>query len=104
LYGQWGTAAQCAGDLITPHGTRRAAPFEIRNDWLNHAEVWCRLNWISSVASTTGFFAVARGLCGEDDVRDYQIRFDFSIDQLTISWNELIVNGPLQRCISEPEA
>jgi len=39
LYGQWGTEAQCAGELITPKGTKRASPFDIQSQWLRNGEV-----------------------------------------------------------------
>ncbi len=100
LYGVWGSEAQCARQLIIPKGTKRAAPFEIHRDWLGHGEVWCRLIWSSVVPSAQGLVAVATGLCGEDAVRDYQLRFNLSGEALTVIWNWQHANGPLQRCQS----
>lgn len=98
LYGQWGTEAQCARTLITPRGTRRASPFDIRADWLGHGDVWCRLIWSSVVDRSDGLTAVALALCGEDAVRDYQLRFNLSNGALTLIWNLQHQNGPLMRC------
>jgi hypothetical protein len=99
LHGLWGTEAQCARTLITPQGTKRASPFDIRADWLGHGDVWCRLLWSSVVATDSGTVAMAKGLCGEDAVRDYQIRFNLAGDALTIIWNMQHNNGPLRRCV-----
>ena len=96
--GKWGTEAQCSGELITTKGTKRAEPFDIRPDWLGHGDVWCRLSWGAAAPAENGHFAVARALCGEDAVRDYELRFRLNGDQLTLSWNLLFNNGPLMRC------
>jgi len=100
LHGLWGNEAQCSRALITPKGTKRASPFDIRADWLGHGDVWCRLIWSSVVPSQQGMVAIAKGLCGEDAVRDYQIRFNLVADELTIIWNMQHRNGPLYRCES----
>ena len=99
LYGKWGTEAQCNGALITPQGTKRAAPFDIRPDWLKHGDVWCYLNW-GTVAPTSGggIFTVAQAQCGEDAVRGYNIKFRLDESELTLVWNLWIKNGPLMRC------
>ncbi len=98
LYGNWGTTAQCDRTLISPTGTKHAAPFEIKPDWLGNGDVWCRLNWISTTSTEKGTFAIASALCGEDEVRDYRLSFELLANQLTITWNQQIQNGPLQRC------
>ena len=100
LYGLWGTDAQCARELITPKGTKHASPFDIRPDWLGHGDVWCRLIWGSKEPTEDGYVATATGLCGEDAVRDYQIRFNLNGENLTVIWNMQHTNGPLQRCES----
>ena len=98
LFGQWGTETQCARNLITPKGTKLAAPFEISVDWLGHDDVWCRLNWGAVSTTTDGLTAHAQGLCGEDAVRDYAIRFTLKGGELTLTWNVFHVTGPLRRC------
>ncbi len=98
--GVWGTEAQCSHSLISPNGTKRAVPFEIRSDWLSHDGIWCRLNWSSVGTSENGLYAINRSICGEDDARNYHIKFDLNGDQLTIIWNFSHVNGPLMRCLS----
>ena len=98
FYGTWGTEAQCAGERITPKGTKRAVPFDIRHDWLGHGDIWCRLNWGTVAASSDGLFGLAHAQCGEDAVRGYELRFRLSGDQLTLSWSLMFKNGPLLRC------
>ena len=48
IYGEWGTNTQCARSLISPGGTKHATPFDIRESWLGHGGLWCRLSWMSS--------------------------------------------------------
>lgn len=98
LFGEWGTKAQCTRTLVIPKGTKRAAPFNIQPDWLGHGDVWCRLKWSSDGSGVDNIYALAHAICGEDDTRDYQIRFNLSGDELTITWNLWHVNGPLTRC------
>ena len=98
LYGIWGTEAQCTKALITPTGTKRAAPFDIGPDWLGHGDIWCRLNWGTVEQTATEIFAVAQAQCGEDAIRDYNIKFRLNESDLTLVWNLLIKNGPLMRC------
>jgi hypothetical protein len=107
LYGEWGTQTQCARALITPKGTKHAAPFDVRPDWLGNGDVWCRLVWTIVHPKPDGVIGIAHGLCGEDAVREYQINFDLTNDELKIRWNlglrngrwDLgIENGPMMRC------
>lgn len=98
LYGEWGTEAQCARAPIIPTGTKLAAPFEIKPDWLGHGEVWCRLKWGNASSESDGLFVTATGLCGEDSVRGYRINFRLRGDELTLSWNQWHKVGPLKRC------
>lgn len=99
LYGQWGDKKQCERSLILPNGTRYASPIEIQPQWIGHGEIWCRLKWVSAGSSErAGSFAFALALCGEDDVRDYRLKFELRDNLLTLHWNEHVTNGPLQRC------
>ncbi len=98
LYGEWGTEQQCHRELITPKGTKHAAPFTIGPDWFAHGEVWCRLIWSNVTLTTDGLFAMASSLCGEDAVRDYQVDFKLTGNVLTLIWNQEYKNGPLMRC------
>ena len=98
LLGVWGTEQQCARELLVPGGTKKAAPFEIQPDWLGNGDVWCRINWTAVKATENGVDAMAHGLCGEDNVRDYQIRVILSGEELQITWNFFHSNGPLFRC------
>lgn len=99
VYGKWGNERQCTRALIIPGGTVYAAPFEIDRDWLRHGQLWCRLRWVSSSRSSTGVFAVALALCGEDEVRDYKITIELRDDELSLQWNEQITNRFLKRCL-----
>lgn len=99
IVGVWGTDAQCAGALITPKGTKRAAPFEIHPDWLENGDVWCRLNWTSVQTRASDTRAIAEAVCGEDMERDYQITFRLIDDALTIVWDWTFQNGPMRRCL-----
>lgn len=98
FHGIWGTKAQCSGSLIHPNGTKRAAPFDIRPDWISHGDIWCRLKWMSVGSTTEGVRAQTLAICGEDDARDYQLRFNLQGDELTLTWNLWHVNGPLTMC------
>jgi len=95
LYGQWGTEKQCARALITPKGTKKAAPFDIQSDWLGHGDVWCRINWLSTDPTRV---VMAHALCGEDNVQGYRINFILDGSELTLVWNLQLRNGPLMRC------
>ncbi len=98
LYGEWGTESQCARAVITPEGTKHASPFDIQPDWMRQGGVWCRLIWTSTVLTPEGIFATASSLCGEDAVRDYQIKFELSGETLMLTWSQGTRNGPLSRC------
>lgn len=98
FYDVWGTEEQCSRQLLTPEGTKRAAPFDIRMGWLGHGDVWCRLNWGTVAPTEDGLFAIAQALCGEDSGRSYDVKFRLRGDQLTLVWNLWLRNGPLMRC------
>ena len=98
LVGLWGTEAQCTGALITPKGTKRATPFDVRPDWLGKGDVWCRLNWTTVQTTATDTVAIAQAVCGEDAVRDYRLTFRLVDDALTINWDLFFQNGPIKRC------
>ena len=98
FYDVWGTEQQCSRQLLTPKGTKRAAPFDIRSEWLGHGDVWCHLSWGTVAPADDGLFAIAHALCGEDTARSYDIKFRLRDDQLTLVWNLWLRNGPLMRC------
>jgi len=98
LYGVWGNEAQCTRALITPKGTKRFAPFDIRPDWLGHGDIWCRLGWSGASAGPERLSAVASALCGEDTILNYRIKFNLTGEDLTLVWSTGLENGPLQRC------
>ena len=98
LFGEWGTENQCARGLITPKGTKHAAPFEISKNWLGHGDLWCRLTWIGTDTNPDGQVSFAYGQCGEDAVRDFQIKFKLEGDELSLIWNTFHKNGPVMRC------
>lgn len=98
FYGTWGTAKQCAGELIKPGGTVAAEPFEIRDEWLRQGRIWCRLDWFPIESREDGLFTGAYARCGEDAVRDYFLRIKRSGDQLTLHWDLLQSSGPLAQC------
>jgi hypothetical protein len=98
LFGKWGTDAQCSRALLIPNGTKKAAPFDIRPNWLAHGDVWCRLIWLNAGTRSGNYFSIARALCGEDAVRNYYITFTLSNEELVLDWNLPLKNGPLKRC------
>jgi len=98
FYGVWGTEKQCARELITPKGTKLASPFEITPDWLGQGGVWCRLTWIGVDDRGDRARATLGAICGEDAERPYQLTFDLKDEQLSLSWDLFLKNGPLERC------
>lgn len=98
VLGVWGDAARCEGDLLIEGGTKRAAPFEIGPDWLRHGEVWCKLGWFPGSPRNDGIFVTAQALCGEDSVQPYRLDMDLSGSELTLIWDEALINGPFGRC------
>ncbi|MEO1612063.1 MAG: hypothetical protein AAFU55_06885 [Pseudomonadota bacterium] len=103
LYGTWGAPAQCAGDPIKPGGTVMASPFEVGPEWLRQGALWCRLSWGPLERRETGVFAAARAQCGEDGVNGYfvtmETKGETKGETMTIRWDFLRVNGPLDRCV-----
>lgn len=99
VYGTWGTEAQCARAPLIAGGTRRAAPVVISEAWLQHGEIWCRLDWFDTEmgGAGTSYFA-ARALCGEDAARDYGLGVHLDGPALTLIWNQEQIAGPLRRC------
>lgn len=98
LIGLWGSEAQCAQAPLLDGGSVLAEPFDIREGWLRHGAVWCRLAWFPAQPRDGGLFASARAQCGEDSVRSYGIGFLLDGDSLTLIWDERLRNGPLSRC------
>ena len=98
IFGKWGTDKQCARELITAKGTKRAAPFEISTDWLGHGDVWCRLKWGTPTTTSDSLFTHAHALCGEDAVRAYLLKFYLTKSELTFTWNDSYKTGPIMRC------
>ncbi|MEM7059770.1 MAG: hypothetical protein AAF557_19465 [Pseudomonadota bacterium] len=98
FYGTWGTDQQCARAPMIPDGTIRHEPYVIDRDWLQHRQVWCRLDWFPIQSRQDGAFTGARAQCGEDSVRDYTLRMDLAGDALTVRWNPFWAKGPLRRC------
>jgi len=101
FYGSWGTPEQCSRLPITPGGTVLAEPFEIDAQWLGHGQLWCRLNWLPIEPRENGYFSGAQAACGEDAVRGHFLGMRLSGDQLTLTWNFGLINGPLKRCTGE---
>ncbi len=104
LFGTWGNDQQCAGEMIKEGGTLRAKPFILGPEWLKHGAAWCRLDWFPAQTQPSRIFVAARALCGEDAARPYGLAFLYEvqdgIEQMTLFWDEVLVNGPLPRCAS----
>lgn len=98
FYGEWGTRKQCSGEPLIKGGSKTAAPFDIRSDWLGHGGIWCRLHWVSVVSIQDGTSGFARAVCGEDDTRDYVVSLLLAKGVLTLTWDQWLENGPLMRC------
>ena len=98
IYGVWGDARQCARATILEVGTRRAAPVEIADGWLRHGTIWCRLTWLTAEQRADGLFASARALCGEDGALGYRLDAVLAGEELSLIWDEALVNGPMRRC------
>ena len=98
LYDTWGTSDQCAGRLLLPKGTKRAAPFEIRPGWLRQGELWCKLTWFPAQTRENGLYVSTRATCGEDSARGYRLDFLLADGEMMLIWDEALANGPLARC------
>lgn len=98
FYGTWGTAKQCAREVIKPGGTVVAEPFVIGPEWLRQGQISCRLSWFPVDTREGNLFSGARAQCGEDAVRDYLLRMELSGTDLTLRWSLFQSNGPLARC------
>lgn len=102
VFGTWGTQNQCDHDPIKAGGTLLAQPFEFSGDWLRHGSVWCHLKWFDPDIRENGIFVVSKATCGEDARRRYNlgILLDNSVEpvELTLFWDEDVINGPLLRC------
>ena len=98
IYGVWGDARQCARAVILEGGTRRAAPVEISEGWLKQGPIWCRLTWFPAEPRANGLFASAQALCGEDSALGYRLDAVLAGQNLSLIWNETLINGPMRRC------
>lgn len=98
IYGVWGDVRQCARAVILEGGTRRAAPVEIAEGWLKQGTIWCRLTWFPSEPRANGLFASAQALCGEDSPLGYRLDALLAGEELSLIWDEALVNGPMRRC------
>lgn len=102
LTGRWGTDGQCRGDLLTPGGSVRAAPYVLSPEWLEHGGTWCRLTWHAPQRMPYGTYIPARGLCGEDAARVWDLAFVLDdtgpADTLRVLWGDSLVTSPMQRC------
>ena len=99
FYGVWGTKKQCARELFKEGGTVRAAPYVITPQWLKQGELWCSLNWGGVENSKAGKQSAANAHCGEDSIRSYFLGFKLKQEKLTLRWDFLRANGPLERCV-----
>lgn len=98
FYGIWGTKKQCAREPFKKGGTVRAAPYVITPQWLKQGTLWCSLNWGPVENSPTGKQSAANAHCGEDSVRSYFLGFKLKEKKLTLRWDFLRANGPLEKC------
>lgn len=102
LFGEWGSPAQCTRQLILPGGSLRHSPVSISADWFAQNGIWCRLDWSAPRRRDGRLYVVSRARCGEDTVRPYWLAFDLDLrgdaPQLSLIWDEVLVNGPMQRC------
>lgn len=98
FFGRWGSVAQCAQVPVLPGGSKLAGAFEVSPGWLRHGETWCKLDWIVVSERDNGVFASARALCGEDAARGYALGVFLSGDDLTLIWDDALINGPMRRC------
>jgi len=102
LKGAWGTGAQCERALIQPGGTVRADPVELDETWLRQGAMWCSLTWFELQPQDGGFYVAAQALCGEDSQRAWRLGLSYRYEmaeQLTLIWDDQLVNGPLGRCL-----
>lgn len=99
FYGIWGTKKQCAREPFKKGGTVRAAPYVITPQWIKQGNLWCSLNWGAVENSPTGKQSAANAHCGEDSVRSYFLGFKLKEEKLTLRWDFLRANGPLERCV-----
>ena len=98
LYGTWGTEKQCSGAPIKQGGTVLSAPFVINQQWMQHGQLWCKLNWFPIEKRKNGIFTGARAQCGEDSIRSYSIGMELSGEELVLRWDFPHKNGPLKQC------
>ncbi|MEP3629468.1 MAG: hypothetical protein ABJN04_05615 [Hyphomicrobiales bacterium] len=100
FYGIWGTKKQCAREPFKKGGTVRAAPYVITPQWVKQGNLWCSLNWGPVENSPTGKQSAANAHCGEDSVRSYFLGFKLKDEKLTLRWDFLRANGPLEQCVA----
>lgn len=100
--GIWGSQAQCAREPIMPGGARQHSPAEIGPEWFQQHGIWCRLRWFDAQARDGGLYVKTRAMCGEDSALGYWLAFDLdtsrAIPELSVIWDDALVNGPMTRC------
>ncbi|MEP1443541.1 MAG: hypothetical protein ABJK39_11095 [Hyphomicrobiales bacterium] len=99
FYGTWGTQKQCKRELFKEGGTVRAAPYVIGPQWLKQGKLWCSLNWGPVENTPNAKQSAANAHCGEDSIRSYFLGLKIKDEKLTLRWDFLRANGPLERCV-----
>lgn len=98
LLGIWGTAEQCAAHESGNNDNPRLFPYRISGDWIRQGNIYCYLSWRDHEGDSDGLRAYALAQCGEDNLREYQLRLLLQQGELQIRWSEDFTTRALRAC------
>ena len=101
LFGVWGGAKQCAAFRADKYENPGLYPYEISDEWIRRGSLYCYLRWLGEDSGAEGLVVYAFAQCGEDTLRDFQLKLSLQRDRLRITWSPDFTTSELQVCSSE---
>lgn len=98
LLGIWGTARQCSAYKSGNANDPGLFPYIITRDWIRQGFIYCYVAWYEQTSDAHGEKAFAYAQCGEDQLRDFQIRLSLQNGKLSMRWSEDFTTQELEAC------
>ncbi|MDH3761757.1 MAG: hypothetical protein OEU50_12305 [Gammaproteobacteria bacterium] len=98
ILGVWGTAEQCIAYRHGKTDSPRLFPYRISDDWVRQGEIYCYLSWHDAEQVGDDFRVYALAQCGEDNLREYQLKLNLQQQKLRIRWSDDFTTRALEAC------